>query len=220
MYTSQGGDSSAGGSSEVLTGLNPGTTYEIRVAACNSVGFGHWSDGTTITTASTSGGGGNGATVGTTTNSGCGIAGRGTAGTPAAPAQPTVEARSATQIFRRMDRSRQRRFTDPRLRHPVHPVRRDRRRSIWERLERDRHRIDRGHGVSDPGCSVQRGRLGRLVPGNYLANAERHIWQRRRRRQAAVRLPPPAETRRRAAPVPRAPRLRPLSRCRARLQSA
>ena len=102
MYTPQGGDSSkvsAGGSSEVLTGLSPGTTYEIRVAACNSVGFGHWSDGTTITTASTSGGGGGGATVGTTTNSGCGIAGRGTEGTPAAPAQPTVEARSATQIF-------------------------------------------------------------------------------------------------------------------------
>ena len=48
MYTPQGGDSSivsAGGSSEVLTGLSPGTTYEIRVAACNSVGFGHWSDG-------------------------------------------------------------------------------------------------------------------------------------------------------------------------------
>ena len=102
MYTSQGGDSSivsAGGSSEVLTGLSPGTTYEIRVAACNSVGFGHWSDGTTITTASTSGGGGGGATVGTTTNSGCGIAGRGTEGTPDAPAQPTVEARSATQVF-------------------------------------------------------------------------------------------------------------------------
>ncbi len=102
MYTPQGGDSSivsAGGSSEVLTGLSLGTTYEIRVAACNSVGFGHWSDGTTITTASTSGGGGGGATVGTTTNSGCGIAGRGTEGTPAAPAQPTVEARSATQIF-------------------------------------------------------------------------------------------------------------------------
>ena len=102
MYTSQGGDSSivsAGGSSEVLTGLNPGTTYEIRVAACNSVGFGHWSDGATITTASTSGGGGNGATVGTTTNDGCGIAGRGTDGTPAAPAQPTVERRTGAQAF-------------------------------------------------------------------------------------------------------------------------
>ena len=68
MYTEQGGDSakvSAGGSSEILTGLNLGTTYEIRVAACNSVGFGHWSPGATITTASTSGGGSS-ATLGTT----------------------------------------------------------------------------------------------------------------------------------------------------------
>ena len=60
MYTEQGGDSakvSAGGTSEILTGLSLGTTYEVRVAACNSVGFGHWSDGATITTSSTSGNG-------------------------------------------------------------------------------------------------------------------------------------------------------------------
>ena len=102
MYTVQGGESakvSAGGDSEVVTGLSLGTTYEVRVAACNSVGFGQWSPGSTITTSNTSGSGGSGATVGTTTNEGCGIAGRGTEGTPDAPDQPTVERRTDAQAF-------------------------------------------------------------------------------------------------------------------------
>ena len=101
MYTVQGGVSAvvaAGGDSEVVTGLGLGTTYEVRVAACNSVGFGHWSDGATITTPSTSGGGGGGAVDGGA-NSGCGIAGRGVEGTPAAPVQPQVERRTDTQAF-------------------------------------------------------------------------------------------------------------------------
>ena len=102
MYTAQGGSStkvSAGGDSEIVTGLSLGTTYEVRVAACNSVGFGPWSGGATITTSGTSGAGGTGVTVGSTPNNGCGIAGRGTDGTPAAPTQPSVERRMDTQAF-------------------------------------------------------------------------------------------------------------------------
>ena len=100
MYTREGGTSTemgAGGLSEILTGLAPDATYEIRVAACNSVGFGHWSPGATLDTATTvSTSGGN--TVGNTNNAWCGIAAQGSAGTPSAPNPPVVTADGADSI--------------------------------------------------------------------------------------------------------------------------
>ena len=100
MYTVQGGDSvneSARGSSEILTRISLGTTYEIRVAACNSVGFGPRSDARSATTPSTSGSA-SGGNIGNV-NTGSGIAARGTDGTPDTPAQPTVAGRTDAQAF-------------------------------------------------------------------------------------------------------------------------
>ena len=82
MYTPQGGtrnEIDAGGLSEILHGLTPNTTYEIRVSTCNAIGFSPWSPGTTIETASTPGTlGGN--TIGATNNQWCGIAAQGSDG--------------------------------------------------------------------------------------------------------------------------------------------
>ena len=92
MYTPQGGtrnEIDAGGLSEILHGLTPNTTYEIRVSTCNAIGFSPWSPGTTIETASTPGTlGGN--TIGATNNQWCGIAAQGSDGTPSMPDPPDV----------------------------------------------------------------------------------------------------------------------------------
>ena len=92
MYTPQGGtrnEIDAGGLSEILHGLTPNTTYEIRVSTCNAIGFSPWSPGTTIETASTPGTlGGN--TIGATNNQWCGIAAQGSDGTPGMPDPPDV----------------------------------------------------------------------------------------------------------------------------------
>ena len=62
MYIPVGGtrnEIDAGGLSEILHGLPPGATYEIKVSACNAVGFGDWSPGVaseTVDPSGTSGG--------------------------------------------------------------------------------------------------------------------------------------------------------------------
>ena len=87
----------AGGLSEILHGLAAGATYEIRVSACNAVGFGPWSHGATLHTASTPGTSG-GNTIGTTNNQWCGIAAQGSDGTPGTPNPPTVTAGGTDSI--------------------------------------------------------------------------------------------------------------------------
>ena len=88
----------AGGLSEILHGMTPGTTYEIRVSACNAVGSGPWSPGVNIVTASTPGTSG-GNTIGTTNNQWCGVAAQGSKGTPGTPDPPNVTAGGADSII-------------------------------------------------------------------------------------------------------------------------
>ena len=100
MYTPQGGtrnEIDAGGLNEILHGLTPDTTYEIRVSTCNTVGFSPWSPGTTIETASTPGTSG-GNTIGATNNQWCGIAAQGSDGTPGMPDPPNVTAAGTDSI--------------------------------------------------------------------------------------------------------------------------
>ena len=72
--------------SEIIHGLTPNTTYEIRVSACNAVGSSPWSPGASIVTSSTPGGN----TIGATNNQWCGIAAQGSDGTPGTPDPPDV----------------------------------------------------------------------------------------------------------------------------------
>ena len=111
---------SAGGLSEIVHGLAADTTYEIRVSACNAVGFSTWSPGASLTTASTPGTSG-GNIIGTNNNQWCGIAAQGSDGTPRRPNPPTVTAGTCRFDHRAMDRpTEQRRVTDQDLRRPVH----------------------------------------------------------------------------------------------------
>ena len=67
------------------------------MSACNAVGFGPWSHGATLHTASTPGTSG-GNTIGTTNNQWCGIAAQGSDGTPGTPNPPTVTAGGTDSI--------------------------------------------------------------------------------------------------------------------------
>ena len=100
MYVPQGGTRQvidAGGLNEIIHNLASGTAYEIRVSACNSVGYSHWSPGARITTASTPGNTG-GNTLGDTNNQWCGIGEQGSDGTPGRPNTPTVTVDGAHSI--------------------------------------------------------------------------------------------------------------------------
>ena len=100
MYTPVGGtpnEINAGGLSEILHDLTPNTTYEIRVSACNAVGFGDWSPGASIETAITPGTSG-GNRIGATNNQWCGVAAQGSTRTPGTPDPPTVTAGGTDSI--------------------------------------------------------------------------------------------------------------------------
>ena len=87
----------AGGNSEIISGLSNGTTYEIRVSACNSVGFSNWSQGKELVTAGSSDPGGSN-TIGGTNNAWCGVAQAGSTGTPGTPDAPTLSGETDTTI--------------------------------------------------------------------------------------------------------------------------
>ena len=100
MYVPEGGTRTVievGGSSEIISGLSAGTTYEIRVSACNAVGFGNWSAGATIETASASDTPG-GNTLGDPNNNWCGVAQAGSNGTPGTPNPPTSSSKTENSI--------------------------------------------------------------------------------------------------------------------------
>ena len=100
MYVPEGGTRtviSEGGLSAIIRGLAASTLYEIRVSACNAVGFSNWSQGATIATYSTPGPTGGGI-VGTVNNAWCGVANPGSTGTPGRPNPPTVTVNGANSL--------------------------------------------------------------------------------------------------------------------------